>query len=139
MDLAERLISDCEGMGMTLGKHPMAYQREAMRALGVTPNAELGRVRHGGRVKVAGNVIVRQRPGTAKGVVFVSIEDETGIANVVLMPDFFETERLKIVSNPWILVEGKLQNVDGVIHVLAKRVEPLVHPLALAQASHDFH
>jgi error-prone DNA polymerase len=80
---------------------------------------------------------VRQRPGTAKGIVFLSMEDETGIANVVVMPDIFEDRRLTLVTEPYLLVEGKLQNVDNVIHVLARRVER-IHPITPAMTSHDF-
>jgi error-prone DNA polymerase len=86
---------------------------------------------------VAGCVIVRQRPGTAKGVVFVSLEDETGISNVVFMPDQFEQQRVTLVTAPYLLVEGTLQSVDGVIHVKAGCVKPLA-PFAASLPSHDF-
>ncbi len=85
----------------------------------------------------AGNVVVRQRPGAAKGIVFLSMEDETGIANVVVMPDLFEERRLVLVTEPYLLIEGKAQNVDNVIHVLARRVER-IHPITPAMTSHDF-
>jgi error-prone DNA polymerase len=138
MTRQERLQADYAGTGVTVGRHPMAYHRAEMRALGVTPAAELGNVPPGGWVRVAGCVVVRQRPGTAKGILFVSLEDETGISNAVVSKDLFAENRLVVVSNPWLLVEGPVQNVDGVIHVLAKRVRGLEFD-PIATASHDFH
>jgi error-prone DNA polymerase len=84
-------------------------------------------------------VIVRQRPGTAKGILFMSLEDETGISNVVIMPDVFEQQRLDILSHPWVMVEGQIQNVDNVIHVKARRVSSLEGTREVSTASHDFH
>jgi error-prone DNA polymerase len=138
MTIDERLIADCAGIGMTIGRHPMAYRRAEMDALRVIPAAALSAIANGLTVRVAGNVIVRQRPGTAKGVTFLSIEDETGISNVVIMPDLFEKQRLEILTHPWVMVEGRMQNVDHVIHILAECVSPLPNPLDLG-ASHDFH
>lgn len=138
MTPAERLLADYETAGLTIGPHPMAYCRPALRALGVRRAAELKRLAHGRLVRVAGAVIVRQRPGTAKGFVFLSLEDETGIANVVVDPDTFERYRLVLVEAPFLLVEGVLQNVDGVISVKAARLEPLT-ATAAAIESHDFH
>ena len=131
MSVEERLVADSEGIGTTLGPHPMAYRREAMNKLRVTPAAKLAALPNGRRVRVAGNVIVRQRPSTARGVTFLSIEDETGISNAVVMPDLFEQQRVDIVSHPWLMVEGKLQNVDNVV--------PVPRLLDIAPASHDFH
>jgi error-prone DNA polymerase len=138
MDIDERLSADYIGTGVTIGRHPMAHRRDQMNELGVTPARDLVQVPAGGLVRVAGNVIVRQRPGTAKGIVFLSIEDDTGICNAVIMPDLFETQRLQILSSSWLLVEGKLQNVDGVIHLLARNVETLEAHSAVPP-SHDFH
>ncbi len=137
MTTEERVTADYRGTGVTVGKHPMAYRRAEMKQLGVTAAADLKKVRPGGMVRVAGNVIVRQRPGTAAGIVFLSIEDETGIANAVVMPDLFQTDRLLLVTEPWLLVEGKLQNVDNVIHVLAKKVTRLGKKTEAAP-SHNF-
>jgi error-prone DNA polymerase len=86
---------------------------------------------------VAGCVIVRQRPGTAKGVVFLSVEDETGIFNVIIMPDVFEMHRLAIVRAPYLLIEGPLQKYEGVIHVQARRIDAITIA-AGAASSHDF-
>jgi error-prone DNA polymerase len=137
MTTAERLAADYNGTGLTVGRHPMHYLRAEMNELGVTRAVDLTKVPNGALVRVAGTVIVRQRPGTAKGIVFLSMEDETGIANVVVMPDIFEDRRLTLVTEPYLLVEGKLQNVDNVIHVLARRVER-IHPITPAMTSHDF-
>jgi error-prone DNA polymerase len=137
MTTEERLAADYYGTSLTIGRHPMALRRDEMNARGVTPAVELTKMRNGRFVKVAGCVIVRQRPGTAKGIVFVSVEDETGIFNVVIMPDLFEERRLTIVREPYLMFEGKIQNVDGVIHVLAKKVER-IEPAAPGMSAHDF-
>jgi len=139
MTIEERLIADSSGMGMTIGKHPMAYRRAEMNQLRVTPAAALASIANGRRVRVAGNVIVRQRPGTAKGVTFLSLEDETGISNVVIMPDLFEDQRREILTHPWVMVEGRIQNVDSVVHILGEHISPLANPLEIRTSSHDFH
>jgi len=82
---------------------------------------------------------VRQRPGTANGILFLSLEDDTGISNIVIKPELFESQRLEILAHPWVMVEGKMQNVDNVIHVMARKVRPLPNPLEISQNSHDFH
>ena len=139
MSIDERLVADCIGIGMTIGKHPMAYRRAEMDKLQVTPAAGLAEIANGRTVRVAGNIIVRQRPGTAKGITFMSLEDETGISNVVIMPDLFQAQRLEILTHPWVMVEGRMQNVDRVIHILAERIFPMANPLELGASSHDFH
>ena len=137
MTIAERLSADYNGTGLTVGRHPMHFLRPEMNQLGVTAAKDLAKVPNGARVCVAGTVIVRQRPGTAKGIMFLSLEDETGIANVVVMPDMFDERRLVLVTEPYLLVEGKVQNVDNVIHVLARRVER-IEPITPAMSSHNF-
>ena len=135
----ERLAADYKGTSLTIGRHPMHYHREELNDFGVTPARDLCKVPNGGLVRVAGCVIVRQRPGTAKGVMFISMEDETGIANIVVMPDRFEEDRLTIVTSPWLMIEGKVQNVDNVIHVQALRIERLESAMPMsAGRSHDF-
>ena len=116
----------------------MAHRREALDALGVLRAADLPYARPNSTVRVAGCVIVRQRPGTAHGIVFLSLEDETGIANVVVMSEMFDADRTMLVSQPWLLVEGPIQNIDKVIHIRAKRIEPLPFQ-PIKSASHDFH
>ncbi|MEO8097302.1 MAG: error-prone DNA polymerase [Acidobacteriota bacterium] len=139
MTLDERLVADHTGTGMTIGKHPMAYRRVELDKLRVIPAAALASIPNGRTVRVAGNIIVRQRPSTAKGVTFLSLEDETGISNVVILPECFEDHRVVILSYAWVMVEGRMQNVDSVIHILAERVSPLANPLELGNHSHDFH
>jgi error-prone DNA polymerase len=138
MTAEERLVSDFHGTGVTVGPHPMAYRRAEMNALGVRRAIELERLPHGRRVKTAGCVIARQRPGTARGFVFLSLEDETGIANAIITPDLFERNRLLLVSEKFLLVEGVLQNQDNVISIKAERLLPLAITRAETR-SHDFH
>ncbi|HEV2382507.1 MAG TPA: error-prone DNA polymerase [Terriglobia bacterium] len=134
----ERLVADFRGTGMTVGPHPLAYRRAELDAMGVQPASTLHRLPSGRKTRVAGAVIVRQRPGTAKGFVFLSLEDETGIANAIIMPDLFEQHRVLIVREPFLLVEGTLQNQDGVVSVKAERLVPLA--ISHAQlTSHNFY
>jgi len=134
----ERLVADFRGTGMTVGPHPMAYRRAELRSLGIRAAIELAKLPDGSYVRVAGAVIARQRPGTAKGFVFLSMEDETGIANVIITPQLFERSHLVVVGHPFLLVEGTLQNLQNVISVKAARVEPLAITRA-EPVSHDFH
>jgi len=134
----ERLSADFHGTGLTIGKHPMAFRRRELQRLGVLRAADLKGMRDGDLVRVAGIVIVRQRPGTAKGFVFLSMEDETGILNIIVEPNLFDACRTELVNEPVLLVEGRLQNLDGVGSVKAQRVLPL-RPGAAATASRDFH
>ena len=138
MDLNERLNADLRGTGITIGRHPMAHQREWLNTMKVTPADQLKYLRNGMWVKVAGWVIVRQRPGTAKGFVFLSMEDETGISNIIVTPQLFETNRLTLVNYPFLIIEGILQHQDNVISVKARRIEPLQMKVADV-GSHDFH
>ena len=138
MDQEERLVADFRGTGLTVGPHPMAYHRERMNAIGVRKATDLTSVPNGRRTRIAGSVIARQRPGTAKGFVFLSIEDETGVANAIVMPDLFQKNRLLISSEQFLLVEGILQNQDNVISVKAERVSAL-HVTQAETVSHDFH
>jgi len=138
MTLHERLNADLRGTGITIGRHPMAHQREWLDKMKVAHAGDLKNIRNGQLLKVAGWVIVRQRPGTAKGFVFLSLEDETGIANIIVRPQLFEKYRLELVNYPFLLIEGTLQHQDNVISVKARRVEPLNIKIENA-GSHDFH
>jgi error-prone DNA polymerase len=138
MTLNERLNADLRGTGITIGRHPMAHQRAWLDSMKVTRAGDLKSMRNGMWLKVAGWVIVRQRPGTAKGFVFLSIEDETGIANIIVTPQLFELNRLALVNYPFLLIEGILQHQDNVVSVKAKRVEPLQMKIE-SPGSHDFH
>ncbi len=137
MTEGERLVADYAGTGVTLGRHPMAMRRAELRRRGVLSARELALAENETRVRVAGSVIVRQRPGTAKGFVFLSLEDETGIANVIVTPQRFARHRMALVTEPFLLVEGIVQQQDDVVSVRATRVEGL-SPLAHNVPSHDF-
>jgi error-prone DNA polymerase len=134
----ERLIADFNGTGMTVGRHPMSYCRNEMDALGVKRAIDLEYIPNGRFVRIAGCVIARQRPGTAKGFVFLSLEDETGISNAIITPDILEQNRYAIIQGKFLLIEGKLQNLDNVISVKAATVQTI--PVSAASTkSHDFH
>ncbi|HSY01395.1 MAG TPA: error-prone DNA polymerase [Acidobacteriaceae bacterium] len=138
MTAEERLVADYAGTGLTTGKHPMAYRRDELRRQHVLSAEELRTRRDGEYVRAAGCVIARQRPGTAKGFVFISMEDETGIANIIVTPDIYERNQVVVTRSRFLLVEGPLQNQDNVVHVKAVRLTPL-HDRALEIRSHDFH
>ena len=137
MNTEERLWADYRGTGMTIGRHPMAHRRAEMNALGVTPAAGLAAIPDGRLVHIAGSVIVRQRPGTAKGFVFLSMEDETGIMNAIVTPPVFDRYKFEVLGEPFLLIRGVLQNLDGVISVKAGHIERLRE--GAAAESHDFH
>jgi error-prone DNA polymerase len=137
MDAPERLQADYAGMSLTIGPHPMALRRSELALRGVLRAADLPRARDGRRVRVAGMVITRQRPGTAKGFVFLTLEDETGISNVIIRPDLYDRDRTVVVRQPFLMVEGVLQHQDGVLSVRAERVEG-IHGAASIDA-HDFY
>jgi error-prone DNA polymerase len=138
MNQEERLVADFRGTGMTVGPHPMAYHRPRMNAMGIHKASELSRIPDGQHLRIGGCVICRQRPGTAKGFVFLSIEDETGVANAIVTPDLFQKNRLLLSSAQFLMVEGILQNQDNVISVKAERVLPLSITRA-ETSSHDFY
>ena len=121
----ERLAADFAGTGLTTGPHAVAYHRAALRREGILSADDLLRCVNHGLVRIAGCVIARQRPGTAKGFVFLSLEDETGIANVIVAPDIFERDRSVVTRSRFLVIEGPLQNQDGVIHVKAQSIAPL--------------
>jgi len=122
---SERIVADYAGTGLTIGRHPMALRRDELATRGVSRAIDLRTARHGRRVRVAGMVITRQRPGTAKGFVFLTLEDETGVANIIVRPDLFLRDRLVITDEPFLLVDGVLQNQDGVTSVRAERIARL--------------
>jgi error-prone DNA polymerase len=138
MTTEERLVADYSGTGLTVGRHPMAYRREDFRRQRILSAQDLQIHPDGAYVRAGGCVIARQRPGTAKGFIFLSMEDETGILNVIVEPKLYERKRLLISRGKFLLVEGHLQNQDSVIHVRARDVYPLRVSHATAK-SHDFH
>ncbi len=138
MNVEERLVADYAGTGLTVGKHPMHYQRAELRHSNILSAQDLRMCRDGEYVRVAGCIIARQRPGTAKGFIFISMEDETGITNVIVTPDLYDRDRLVVTRSKFLLVEGPLQNQDNVIHVKATRLTAL-SDRSLEVRSHDFH
>ena len=138
MNHEERLVADFHGTGLTVGPHPMSYKRAWLNAMGIRRAIELRNLPTGKRLRIGGCVITRQRPGTAKGFVFLSLEDETGVANAIVHPDLFHRHRLLLTSERFLAVEGILQNQDNVISVKAERVQPLFVTQA-ETSSHDFH
>jgi len=134
----ERLVADFRGTSLTIGPHPMKYRREEMKKLGIYRASDLAQVPNGRRLRIGGCVIARQRPGTAKGMMFMSLEDETGIANAIIAPDLLQKNRVLLISERFLMVEGILQNQDNVIHIRAEKVAPLRVTQA-ETSSHDFH
>jgi error-prone DNA polymerase len=138
MTESERLVADYAGTGLTVGRHPMALRREELATRGVLRACDLRSARQGRRVRVAGMVITRQRPGTAKGFVFLTLEDETGIANIIVRPDLFARDRLVVVDEPFLIVDGVLQNQDGVTSVRAEQLQGL-RGVDVDFDAHDFY
>ncbi|HKY30387.1 MAG TPA: error-prone DNA polymerase [Pyrinomonadaceae bacterium] len=138
MTLPERMNADFRGTGLTIGKHPVAHHRSELNKLGAARAIDIAGIRDGTAVRVAGWVIVRQRPGTAKGFVFLTLEDETGVANVIVTPQLFDKNRVALIDHPFLLIDGILQNQDNVVSVKARKVQPLFLKVAAAP-SHDFH
>jgi len=138
MTEAERLVADYAGTGLTAGRHPMALRREDLATRGILRAIDLRGARQGRRVRVAGMVITRQRPGTAKGFVFLTLEDETGVANIIVRPDLFARDRLVIVEAPFLIVDGVLQNQDGVTSIRAEQVHPM-RAVDIDFDAHDFY
>jgi error-prone DNA polymerase len=138
MDVEARLVSDYHGTGLTTGPHPMFYRRDEMRKMNIKSAAELRDMKHGKRATVAGAVITRQRPGTASGLIFLTMEDETGHSNVIVMPHVFEQYRQVVLEPRFIRVTGTVQNQDGIVHLKAEHIE-ILQVSAIEVASHDFH
>jgi error-prone DNA polymerase len=138
MSELEQTLADYAATGHTTGPHLMAYLRPSLKARGILSAAELTRGKHESWAKTAGVVIVRQRPGTAKGFLFLTLEDETGIANLIVTPDLFQKNRMLLRSAGILLAEGVLQRVDGVTAIRARRFEEIKVPGAIPP-SHDFH
>ena len=138
MEIEERLIADYHGTGMTVGPHPMAYRRTALRKMGICSAAELRQQPNGKPAVVAGCVITRQRPGTAKGLIFLTLEDETGNANIIVMPDVYSADPMVVLHERFVKVRGTVQNQDGIVHLKAQKIMPL-HVTAAETQSHDFH
>ncbi len=138
MNVEERLVADYHGTGITTGPHPMAYRRDVLRAQGVKSAIELKNLPHGQEATTAGCVITRQRPGTAKGIIFMTLEDETGTSRVIISPDFYDRNRMAVLKERFVLVSGVVQNQDKIVHLKARSIRPLAISAATTP-SHDFH
>jgi len=138
MNVEERLMADYHGTGLTTGHHPMAYRRNVLRAHGVKSAMELKSLLHGEEATVAGCVITRQRPGTAKGIIFMTLEDETGTARVIISPDCYDKNQMAVLNERFVLVSGVVQNQDNVVHLKARSIQRLAISAA-SIPSHDFH
>ena len=139
MNSAERLRADYDGTHLTTGPHPMALLREHLKPLNLWRACDLPKAKQGEIIRIAGNVICRQRPGTAKGFVFITLEDETGMSNAIVRPKLFEELRLLITQESFLLIEGHLQNTDEVILIQAQRIERLQNENLAGSSSYDFH
>jgi error-prone DNA polymerase len=133
MTQEERLVADFHATGLTVGPHPMQYRRAEMKRMGIYSASDLAHLPNGRRLRIGGCVIARQRPGTAKGMMFMSLEDETGIANAIFAPDLLQRNRVLLISERFLMIEGILQNQDNVIHIRAEKVS------RAETVSHDFH
>jgi error-prone DNA polymerase len=133
----EETLTDYRTMDLTTGPHLVEHIRDELKAKGICTAGELVALKHGSRVVTAGAVIVRQRPGTAKGFVFLTLEDETGMSQAIISPDLFREARSLIIRAPGLIVEGVLQNRDSPPSVRAERIWPL--GMAADVRSHDFH
>jgi error-prone DNA polymerase len=138
MTMKERIAADFAGSGMSTGPHPVSLVRPLLERRGIKRAADLALVPDGTRVEAAGTVIVRQRPGTAKGFFFITLEDETGFANAIVTPQRFAAERTLLTTSAALVVGGILQNQDGVVSIKADRFAPL-REIGSSAPSHDFH
>jgi error-prone DNA polymerase len=136
MTPGERLLADFTHTAMTVGAHPMKLCRPRLSPK-VWSAARLEEARPGQRVQVAGTIICRQRPGTAKGICFVTLEDETGLTNAIVRPELYERERLTLSMEPAVVITGKVQRSEGVVHIIAERIAAL--PDLPNGGSHDWH
>ena len=137
MEPLERLEADFETMRLTTGPHPMAYLRESLPS-DIWRSTDLPLAEDGTRLRVSGIAICRQRPGTAKGFVFISLEDETGISNIIVHPEIFERNRFVITQETFLLIEGILQARSGTVHIRAEKIERLPTFDLETARSHDF-
>ncbi|MGB6853371.1 MAG: OB-fold nucleic acid binding domain-containing protein, partial [Thermoanaerobaculia bacterium] len=132
----DETLADYAGTGLTVGPHPLAHLRPSLDRQQIVPAARLAACAHGQRVRTAGSVTVRQRPGTAKGLLFLTLEDETGMSQALVTPDLLQANRQLIIGSPGLVVEGVLQKKDGTLSLKAERFWRLSE--IAAAPSHDF-
>ena len=134
MRLGEQVVEDYRSLSLSLKAHPLSFLRAFLARERVTPNEALAQVPSGRRITVAGLVLVRQRPGSAKGVIFMTLEDEGHVANVIVWPKMFETCRAIVIGSRLVKVTGKLQSESGVIHIVAEHIEDITARLSALTA-----
>jgi error-prone DNA polymerase len=137
MSPLEATLADYRASGLSTGPHVMTHLRDSLRRRGLLSAVELRDIPNGRWVRTAGHVIVRQRPGSAKGMCFLTLEDETGTSNAVLTPQQFQRFRVPLHTSPLVEIAGPLQNVDGVIHLRVKRLAPLALEVHAHAAGRD--
>jgi error-prone DNA polymerase len=130
MPLGEEVVNDYRFLSLSLRAHPAAFLRADLARLRIMPNEQLRTTKAGTRVRVSGLVTIRQRPGSAQGVIFMTIEDESGIANIIVWPKVFERFRRVVMGARYVAATGRMQEEKGVIHVVAERLEDLTPLLA---------
>jgi DNA polymerase III alpha subunit len=129
----EEVIEDYRHLSLSLKAHPISFLREEFRSMGITRSVDLLNIRNGQRVTIGGVVLVRQRPGSAKGVIFITLEDETGVANAIVWPKIFEKYRPVVMGARVVKIRGKLQSQNGVIHTVVEHIEDMTSMLGLLQ------
>jgi len=138
--LAETVVQDYDALGLSLSAHPLALVRDELDALRVSRNERLRTARNGTRLAVAGLVLVRQRPGTAKGIVFITLEDETGVANLLVRPPVWERDRYVARGKVALIAEGAVERQGEVVYVMVRRLHDLSARLGdVRPISRDFH
>ncbi|PKQ02494.1 MAG: error-prone DNA polymerase, partial [Alphaproteobacteria bacterium HGW-Alphaproteobacteria-11] len=130
MPLGEHVVLDYATLRLSLKAHPVSFLRSRFAARGAMPHAGLKTIEAGRRVTLTGLVLVRQRPSTASGVIFATLEDETGIANIIIWPKLFEARRRIVITSRLLLVRGRVQKAGIVIHIVADEIEDMTHELA---------
>ena len=133
----DRMAADYAVLGLSPNHHPMTFLRSRLHE-GVVPSHMLGSLPDGTPLEMAGLVVCRQRPGTAKGFVFLVLEDEFGLTNVVVKPALHDRQRSLVRSEPFVIVQGELQRRDGTVNVIAERLSALMVDRAVAPEAHNF-
>jgi error-prone DNA polymerase len=138
MPLGEHVIHDYRALSLSLKAHPVSFVRKALGQMRYRQTVALNTARSNAFIRVAGLVLVRQRPGTAKGVIFETIEDETGVANIIVWPKTFEKYRAVVLGARFVGIHGKVQKADGVTHIIANHLEDLTHLLSAISDATDY-
>jgi error-prone DNA polymerase len=127
MPESTEVVEDYRSIGLSLKNHPFAFLRDDLTAMRCRPSRDIPEIKHGTRTRVAGMVLVRQRPGSASGVIFITLEDEFGIVNIIVWPSLFDRFRREILTSKFLAVEGKLQREGLVVHIVAEKLANITH------------